>query len=64
MKLVIYAGLEYQKIGNASDEMKKIVTVTKEAIHLLAQESRLNATRAQKYGIILDEHATGPKSES
>jgi hypothetical protein len=51
MRLVIYAGLEYQKIGNASDDMKQIVAATKEAIRLLALESPLNTTRARKFGI-------------
>lgn len=57
MRSLIYAGLEYQKIGNASDDMNKIVSVTKEAIRLLAKESPLNATRARKYGITLDQAA-------
>ncbi len=55
MRRIIYAGLEYQKIGNASEEQKKIVTVTKEAIRLLARESPLNETRARKYGVTLDD---------
>ncbi len=54
MRLVIYAGLEYQKIGNASDDMKQIVAATKEAIRLLSLESPLNATRALKFGVALE----------
>jgi hypothetical protein len=54
MKLVIYAGLEYQKIGNASDDMKKIVAATKEAILLLALQSPLNAIRARKFGVTVE----------
>jgi hypothetical protein len=54
MKRIIYAGLEYQRIGNASEDQKKIVAVTKEAIRMLAQESPLNATRARKYGVTLE----------
>lgn len=54
MKRIIYSGLEYQKISNASEDEKKIVAATKEAIRLLAQESPLNATRARKYGVTID----------
>lgn len=54
MRLLIYAGLEYQKIANASEDMKKIVAYTKEAIRLLALESPLNATRALKFGVSLE----------
>jgi hypothetical protein len=54
MRTIIYAGLEFAKIGNASPDMIKIVSATKEALRMLANESKLNAARVKKYGVSLE----------
>jgi len=51
MRAIIYVGLEFAKIGNASEDMLKIVRATKQALRMIAQESKLNAARVKKYGI-------------
>jgi hypothetical protein len=54
MRRIIYAGLEFAKFSNASDDMKKIVAAMKQALGMIASESDLNAERAKKYGISID----------
>jgi len=51
MRAIIYVGLEFARIGNASEDMLKIVSATKQALGMIAQESKLNAARVKKYGI-------------
>jgi hypothetical protein len=51
MRVIIYAGLEFAKYGNASEDMFKIVSATKQALGMIARESKINAARMKKYGV-------------
>ena len=50
----IYAALEYRKIGNTTDDMKKVVTKAEEALRRIAGKSKLNEIRVRKYDVTLD----------
>ncbi len=54
MRSLIYAGLEFGKFGNASEEMLKIVEATKAALKMIGRENRINAARVEKYGVKVD----------
>jgi len=51
MRAIIYVGLEFARIGNASEDMLKIVSATKQALGMIARESKINAARMKKYGV-------------
>ena len=50
----IYAALEYRKIGNATDAMRKVVANAEEALRQIARKSKLNEIRVRKYDVSLD----------
>jgi len=49
----IYAAFEYRKIGNATDDMKKVISNAEEALRRIARKSKLNEIRVRKYEIPL-----------
>lgn len=51
----IYASLEYRKISNATEDMRKVVANAEEALRRIARKSKLNEIRIRKYGISLGE---------
>ena len=50
----VYAALEYRKISNASDDMRKIVAKAEEALRQIGRKSKLNEIRVRKYDVSLD----------
>ncbi|MET4481210.1 hypothetical protein [Bradyrhizobium sp. F1.13.3] len=49
----IYAAFEYRKIGNATEDMKKVISNAEEALRRIARKSKLNEIRVRKYEISL-----------
>jgi hypothetical protein len=54
LRALVLAALEFRRIGNASDDMRRVVSLMEEALRILARKSRLNALRVQKYGVSID----------
>jgi hypothetical protein len=54
---LIRAALQFDQIGNASDQMKEVSRRAKEALRRIGRESRINARRVAKYAIRLDDAA-------
>ena len=50
----VYAAFEYRKIGNATDDMKRVVAQAEEALRRIAKKSKLNEIRVRKYNVTLD----------
>jgi SpoVK/Ycf46/Vps4 family AAA+-type ATPase len=51
---VVNACLQFDRVVNAAEAMSKVVEKAKEALKRVGQESKLNAFRARKYGVIED----------
>lgn len=49
----IYAAFEYRKIGNPTEDMKKVISNAEEALRRIARKSKLNEIRVRKYEISL-----------
>jgi hypothetical protein len=45
--------LQFLRVVNATQEMKKVSENAKEALKLIGAESRLNALRVKKFGVIV-----------
>jgi hypothetical protein len=58
----VYAALEYRKISNATDDMRKIVAKAEEALRQIARKSKLNEIRVRKYDVSLDAPKDGASS--
>lgn len=50
-ELIVQSALEFRRIANASDDMKKVVLLMEEALQMVGRKSALNAMRVSKYGI-------------
>ena len=48
---IMYAIFDFEKLVNASVDMKEISRRAREALMLVGRESRINARRVSKYGI-------------
>ncbi|MCU1269520.1 MAG: hypothetical protein JWN74_814 [Acidobacteriaceae bacterium] len=58
--------LQFDNIGNASDEMRAISRLAKDALRRIGRESNINALRVKRYGIDVSqvEHPDLPADES
>jgi hypothetical protein len=54
MRKIISACLQFDRIGNASPEMREISKRAKDALKLIGQESAINARRVKAYGVEVD----------
>jgi hypothetical protein len=67
MRRIVHAGLGFAKYGSADKDVVKIVSATKQALGMIARESKLNAARVKKFGINLEnqkpEKKEGPDAE-
>jgi hypothetical protein len=54
LRTLVLAGLEFRRIGNASDEMRRVVHLVEEALRIIGRRSELNALRLRKYGIAVE----------
>jgi hypothetical protein len=54
MRRIIFSGLDFRRISNATPEMVEVVRRTEEALKRIASESTLNAARVARYGVSLD----------
>jgi len=67
LRLLILSALEFRRISNASDHMRRVVTLMEEALRMIGRKSRLNALRLKKYGISVEvdgPHITSSASSS
>jgi hypothetical protein len=56
--------LQFDGIGNASTEMRKISEVAREALKRIGQESPINAKRVRRYGIVTEEQRSSQQLQS
>ena len=54
LRSLVLSGLEFRRISNASDDMRRVVNLMEEALQMVGAKSRLNALRLRKYGVSLD----------
>jgi hypothetical protein len=58
LRKIISACLQFDRIGNATPDMREISKRAKDALRRVGQESAINARRVAKYGVFID-----PKTE-
>jgi hypothetical protein len=58
LRSLVSSALDFRRIMNATDDMKKVVRLMEEALRMVARKSRLQALRVSKYGISVDEGGT------
>lgn len=51
LRTILSGVFQYGRIGNASNDMKEIVTKSRKALTVIGQESKLNAERVKGWGI-------------
>lgn len=61
---LINSGLQFDRIANASAQMKEISRRMKEALQLIGSESTINALRVRKYGVAPEEPPTLESAEN
>jgi hypothetical protein len=55
LRTLVLSGLEFRRIGNASDEMRRVVCLVEEALRMVGRQSELNALRLRRYGIAIED---------
>jgi hypothetical protein len=55
MQRMIWTALEFEKIGGLSDAQRGIATRAREALKRIGRESVINARRARRYGVRVEE---------
>jgi hypothetical protein len=53
LRSIVLSGLEFRRISNASDDMRRVVELMEEALRIVGRRSVLNELRIQKYGVSL-----------
>ena len=48
LRKLILSALDFRRIGNASDDMTRVITLMEEALRMVGSTSRLNAIRIKK----------------
>jgi len=51
LRKLILSALEFRRIANATDDMKRVTSLMEEALQMVGRTSRLNAIRIKKYGV-------------
>jgi hypothetical protein len=51
LRKLVLSALEFRRIANATDDMKRVIDLMEEALRMVGRTSRLNAIRIKKYGV-------------
>ncbi|HEY8126908.1 MAG TPA: P-loop NTPase fold protein [Methylocystis sp.] len=51
---LVLSALEFRRIANASDDMRRVVSLMEDALRMVGRKSRLNAMRIRKYGVSIE----------
>jgi hypothetical protein len=62
LRSLVLSALEFRRISNASEDMRRVVTLMEEALLLVGRKSQLNALRLKKYGVSVE--VDGPQVAS
>jgi hypothetical protein len=62
LRSLVLSALEFRRIGNASEDMRRVVTLMEEALRMVGRKSRLNGLRLRKYGVSVDDDGPQPAS--
>jgi hypothetical protein len=54
LRSLVLSALEFRRISNASNDMRRVVGLMEEALRMVGRKSRLNALRLKKYGVSID----------
>ncbi|MBB6487931.1 hypothetical protein [Rhizobium lusitanum] len=58
LRTILAGVFQYSRVGNATDDMKTIVSKSREALVVIGQESKLNAERVKEWGITISTNRT------
>lgn len=51
---LVLSALEFRRIANASDDMRRVMSLMEDALRMVGRKSRLNAMRIRKYGVSIE----------
>jgi hypothetical protein len=54
LRSLVLSALEFRRIANASEDMRRVITLMEEALRMIGRKSPLNALRLKKYGISVE----------
>jgi hypothetical protein len=54
LRSLVLSALEFRRIANPSDDMRRVVSLMEEALRMVGRKSRLNELRLKKYGVSID----------
>jgi hypothetical protein len=54
LRSLVLSALEFRRISNPSNDMRRVVGLMEEALRMVGRKSRLNALRLKKYGVSID----------
>jgi hypothetical protein len=55
LRSFVLSGLEFRRIQNATEDMRRVVSLMEEALRIAGRKSRLNALRLKKYGVSIED---------
>jgi hypothetical protein len=50
----VLSALDFRRIANATDDMRRVISLMEEALRMVGRKSRLNELRVKKYGVSID----------
>ena len=54
LRSLVLSALEFRRIANPSDDMRRVVSLMEEALRMVGRKSRLNELRLKKYGVSIN----------
>jgi hypothetical protein len=55
LRSIVLSALEFRRVANASEDMRRVREKMEEALRMIGRRSRLNALRLKKYGVSIDD---------
>jgi hypothetical protein len=55
LRSLVLSAFEFRRILNATDDMRRVVSLMEEALRLVGRKSRLNKLRIKKYGVSIED---------
>jgi hypothetical protein len=54
LRSLVLSAFEFRRIANATDDMRRVVSLMEEALRMVGRKSRLNELRLKKYGVSIE----------
>jgi hypothetical protein len=58
LRSLVLSAFEFRRISNATDDMRRVVSLMEEALRMVGRKSRLNELRIKKYGVSIGSTST------